>query len=444
MLQTFHYDDKIQITEHFDSSMFRCKCANKHDFQIDVDHVKLLEKLMPEIGATKAHVTSGFRCPDHDKAVGGKGTGWHTKGYATDVCFYHQNGAIISSKLVCCKAQDLGFKGIANINATYNYTHLDSRPNGHWYGNEIYGNDNVTDDFYEYYGIPHEDKPLFEGIDISWCQPKVDWDKVNTDFAIIQIGGGYKPRTEDTTYQSNYENLKKKGIAVGAYWFIQAVTVKDAEEEADICINLLKGKQFEYPIFLDMETKAQFNLSKSEFSAIVRAFLQKVEQAGYWVGLYCNLSGLTNLVEDDIKTRYTIWLAQWKVDKPTYKGTYAMWQPYKRPTPGFPEDVDYDYCYVDFPTKIKAKGLNGWGIQPDPPTPTPPEPKPDIKMGDKGEDVVWLQTKLVAAGTLRPNEIDGSFGRITRGAVLEYQMENNLPLTGVCDEKMRQMLESQQ
>ena len=190
-----------------------------------------------------------------------------------------------------------------------------------------------------------------------------------------------------------------------------------------------------------METKDQFNLDKKTFSAIIRAFLKKVEAAGYWVGLYTNLSALTNLVEDDIKSRYTIWLAQWHVEKPTYTGAYGIWQPYKRPTPGFPEDVDYDYCYVDYPTKIKAKGLNGWGTQPEPPEPPKPEPKPDIKMGDKGDEVKWLQEQLVKKGTLRPNEVDGSFGRITRGAVLEFQMESGLPLTGICDEATRNALE---
>ena len=436
-VKTYKYDDKIQITKHFNSSQFRCKCSKPHDFQVADELVNQLETLFTALNAANAHISSGFRCPDHDKAVGGKGTGQHTLGYAADICFFNKSGTIISSKLVCCKAQDVGFKGIANINANYQYTHLDMREKGKWYGNEIYGNDTVTDDFYKYYGIPHENTPLAEGIDISWCQPKVDWSKVNTGFAIIQIGGGFEARVEDVTYQSHYENLKKKGIPVGAYWFIRGTTVKDAEEEADICIGLLKGKQFEYPIFLDMETKAQFALDNATFSAIARTFLKRVEAAGYWVGIYTNLSGL-NKLESDVKTRFTVWLAQWNVDKPTYTGAYGLWQPYKRPTAGFPDDVDYDYAYVDYPTKIKAKGLNGWGKEPDPPTPIPP---PTIKMGDKGEDVVWLQTKLVEKGTLRPNEIDGSFGRITRGAVLEYQMEVGLPLTGECDEAMRKSLE---
>lgn len=441
MVRTYRYEEKVQLTPHFNTSQFKCKCGKPHDFKVSDELVQNLEKLYTELRCSAVSISSGFRCPDHDKAVGGKGNGKHTMGLAADCTFKNQNGVVISTKLISCKAQDIGFKGIANINTSYTYIHLDMRESGKWYSNEIHGNDNVTNDFYAYYGIPHDNAPIAEGIDISWCQPKVDWDKVKTDFAIIQIGGGYKERTEDVTYQSHYDNLKKKGIPVGAYWFIRALTEKDAEEEADICIGLLKNKQFEYPIFLDMETTDQFNLDKKTFSAIIRAFLKKVEAAGYWVGLYTNLSALNNLVEDDIKSRYTIWLAQWHVEKPTYTGAYGIWQPYKRPTPGFPEDVDYDYCYVDYPTKIKAKGLNGWGTQPEPPEPPKPEPKPDIKMGDKGDEVKWLQEQLVKKGTLRPNEVDGSFGRITRGAVLEFQMESGLPLTGICDEATRKALE---
>lgn len=206
-----------------------------------------------------------------------------------------------------------------------------------------------------------------KGIDISYCQPKVDWQKVTADFCLIQIGGGAVRRQKDTMYESHYAGAKGRGIPVGAYWFTWARTVAEAEEEADICISLLKGKQFEYPIFLDLEQEAIYKTGKSNVSAIIRAFLSKVEKAGYWVGLYCNPDVLVHYCEADIPKRYSIWLAQWDVSAPTYP--CGIWQPNTAQTAGFPEPVDQDVCYIDYESQIKAKGLNGYGKPPKPPEP---------------------------------------------------------------------------
>lgn len=206
-----------------------------------------------------------------------------------------------------------------------------------------------------------------KGIDISYCQPKVDWQKVTADFCIIQIGGGAVRRQKDTMYESHYAGAKGRGIPVGAYWFTWARTVAEAEEEADICISLLKGKQFEYPIFLDLEQEAIYKTGKANVSSIIRAFLSKVEKAGYWVGLYCNPDVLVHYCEADIPKRYSIWLSQWDVSAPTYP--CGIWQPNTAQTAGFPEPVDQDVCYIGYESQIKAKGLNGYGKPPKPPEP---------------------------------------------------------------------------
>lgn len=226
-----------------------------------------------------------------------------------------------------------------------------------------------------------------KGIDISFCQPKVDWQKVTAEFCIVQIGGGAVRRQKDTMYESHYAGAKGRGIPVGAYWFTWARTVAEAEEEADICINLLKDKQFEYPIFLDLEQEAIFKTGKANVSAIIRAFLSKVEKAGYWVGLYCNPDVLVHYCEADIPKRYSIWLAQWDVSAPTYP--CGIWQPNTAQTAGFPEPVDQDVCYIDYESQIKAKGLNGYGKPP-----KPPEPEKKTKYVELGIDGITY------AGTL--------------------------------------------
>ena len=255
------------------------------------------------------------------------------------------------------------------------WTSKRSRDGGSWGGEGFFG------------FIYQPEVSMKKGIDISYCQPKVDWQKVTADFCLIQIGGGAVRRQKDTMYESHYTGAKGRGIPVGAYWFTWARTVAEAEEEADICISLLKGKQFEYPIFLDLEQEAIYKTGKSNVSAIIRAFLSKVEKAGYWVGLYCNPDVLVHYCEADIPKRYSIWLAQWDVSAPTYP--CGIWQPNTAQTAGFPEPVDQDVCYIDYESQIKAKGLNGYGKPP-----KPPEPEKKTKYVELGIDGVTY------AGTL--------------------------------------------
>ena len=124
------------------------------------------------------------------------------------------------------------------------------------------------------------------------------------------------------------------------------------------------------------------NLGKARVSAIIRAFLKKVESAGYFVGLYMAASHLNSYVEDDIKKRYAIWVAHINTNKPSYSGSYGMWQySWKGKINGISGDVDTDYAYVDYPTVIKNAGLNGFK-KPENPAPAPIQEKPAPQIGE--------------------------------------------------------------
>lgn len=362
---TFKYDDNVQITPHFNSKEFRCKCGGKHDFQVNEKLCELLEKLYEELDCSTINISSGFRCVQHDKSIGGSGTGQHTKGNAADFCCIGKDGKIISSQVVCCTAQDIGFTGIANINQTYTYTHCDVRTGGKWYGDEIKGNSYCipTKDFYSYYGMRKEsEENVKNGIDVSAHQGKIDWSKVKTDFVIIRAGYGKVISQKDEQFEANYSGAKAAGIPVGAYWYSYAMTTDEAREEADVFLKVLAGKQFEYPVYFDIEEQKQLALGKEKVSEIIKAFLEKVEGAGYWVGLYMSASPLTDCVTSDIKNEYAVWVANVGVSKPSYAGAYGMWQySWKGSIPGISGDVDLDYCYVDYPAKIKERGKNGFG-----------------------------------------------------------------------------------
>lgn len=214
------------------------------------------------------------------------------------------------------------------------------------------------------------------GIDISYCQKKIDWTKVTAEFVIIRAGYGRYDTQKDSMFESHYAGAKSRGIPVGAYWYSYAKTPDEARQEADTCAKILKGKQFEYPIYFDVEEKEVLALGREKVSAIIRAFLERLEKAGYWVGLYGSYSSLTSVTDEDIRTRYAIWLAHWNVQKSPYSGAYGVWQYGIGKVDGITGDVDCDYCYVDYPAKIKERGLNGYEK---PPSAEPTTPAKETK-----------------------------------------------------------------
>jgi len=174
-VKTYKYTDKTQLTEHFNVQEFKCKCGKAHDIKIDDKLCPTLEKLMIKVGAKVGNISSGYRCPKHDKAVGGNGTGSHVQGYACDITFKDTNGKTIPSKEIALRLEDLGHKkGIGyRCGGNANYTHIDTK-NRKWYGDEKYSNTKeCCKSFYEYFNIPKPDTKKFVQITANsgvWCR----------------------------------------------------------------------------------------------------------------------------------------------------------------------------------------------------------------------------------------------------------------------------------
>lgn len=92
---------------------------------------------------------------------------------------------------------------------------------------------------------------------------------------------------------------------------------------------------------------------------MVKTFCTALEEAGYFAGLYISRSPLQTYITNDVARRYALWIAEYN-SKCNYGGTYGMWQ-YSSTgkVSGVSVPVDMDYCYVDYPSVIKAKGLTG-------------------------------------------------------------------------------------
>ena len=126
-----------------------------------------------------------------------------------------------------------------------------------------------TDDLYKYFAISKTDKPLSNGIDLSCHNGSIDWTKVKADFVILRAGYGKETNQVDSRFEEYYSNAKAHGIPVGAYWYSYAMSIEEAIQEADVFISTIKGKQFEYPVFYDVEESKQFEIGKGRLSAII-------------------------------------------------------------------------------------------------------------------------------------------------------------------------------
>ena len=208
---------------------------------------------------------------------------------------------------------------------------------------------------------------MLKGIDISYHNGEIDFVKLKSqvDFIIMRSGYGTKTtNSKEVKFDLYYEEAKKQNIPVGTYWYCYATTPEEALEEAKTFLNKVKGKQFEYPVFYDVEEKNISNTGKENVSNIMKAFLEEVERNGYLVGIYCSAYYLKTLVSDEIKNKYEIWVAQWgqNRDKPKYDGKWDIWQ---YTSDGHMDGiqsprVDLDFSNKNYAEIIKSSGKNGY------------------------------------------------------------------------------------
>ena len=202
------------------------------------------------------------------------------------------------------------------------------------------------------------------GIDVSRYQGTINWKKVKdagVKFALIRIGYGDTlsyPGQIDSMYQRNYKECKSVGLPVGGYFYSYATTVEAAKREAQSCLALIKGKQFEYPIYYDVEEMRIFNTGRT--NEIIKAFCQTLENAGWFAGVYIYRSAAQSYLSRETKQRYAMAISEYG-SKCNYDGQYGVWQnSCTWRVAGINGNVDHDWCYVDYPKLIKERGKNGY------------------------------------------------------------------------------------
>ena len=152
-------------------------------------------------------------------------------------------------------------------------------------------------------------------VDISEFQQGINFNKMKNDgikAVIIRAGYGREASQKDSMFESHYHNAKSADMKIGVYWYSYADSVSDAESEAKAFMSVAKGKNFDFPVYYDLEDSSQLHLGKSTLTAIAERFCDTLKKNNYKVGVYANLNWFNNYLDyDKLKSKYSIWLAQY-------------------------------------------------------------------------------------------------------------------------------------
>ena len=162
------------------------------------------------------------------------------------------------------------------------------------------------------------------GIDISYYQVggsslaynMIDFAKLKAagcEFVILRAGDSALSGYIDPSFIQLYKNAKAAGMDVGVYYFSRATTYAGSQAEAEWLISIMKqnNMQFEYPIYIDIETSAQGSLSAAAADQLCLGWCETLEKAGYYPGIYSGTYVMFDKISTAVTNYYDLWIASY-------------------------------------------------------------------------------------------------------------------------------------
>lgn len=249
-----------------------------------------------------------------------------------------------------------------------------------------------------------------KGIDIS-CWNEVDdfykLKKAGYTFVIIRAGFGKLAAQKDSHFENFYMRARGAGLKIGAYWYSYATTVDEALQEAKACLECIKGKKFEMPIYYDIEEDATYATGK--VNEIFLKFAEYLKSQRYIPGLYSSTGYLDKYIKPETitKGKYPLWVAQWFTTCQYTGATYQVWQYTENEhPPGVVGSCDADQCYATF-DYIKKYGWNGY-------TATASKTKPNPLTAEELKAVLDVCAGKYGTGEARVKKLEAKHFNATR------------------------------
>ena len=207
------------------------------------------------------------------------------------------------------------------------------------------------------------------GIDVSAHQGEIDWKKVarsGVDFAMIRVGyRGYGEEGKlvlDPNYRQNIQGALDAGLEVGVYFFSQATSIWEVEEELEVYLQAIEGYDITLPVAFDWEhisNNAKSRTRDVSGTAITRMtdfFCHQVTEAGYTPAVYFNKDlAYLHLDLERLEGNF-FWLAEYD-SKPEFYYHFEMWQyTSKGKVPGIEGDVDMNLLFRTMEEELPGTG----------------------------------------------------------------------------------------
>lgn len=224
----------------------------------------------------------------------------------------------------------------------------------------------IEDGFMAYYDENGE-KISHVGIDLSYHNDKVDWEKLAASpVEFVMLRCGYRGYTEgglieDEKFKEYAEKANEYGLKLGIYFFTQAITEEEAISEANYVIKLIEDYDISYPVALDTELvndeETRFNkadLNREELTNICIAFLERIKEAGYYPMIYASENWFRRKLDVTMLTEYDFWAPQF-LDENDFLYDFTIWQ-YSETgnAPGVEGDCDLDISMVDYASFVPS------------------------------------------------------------------------------------------
>ena len=188
------------------------------------------------------------------------------------------------------------------------------------------------------------------GVDVSSYQGNINWKAVKRsgiEFAIIRLGyRGYESGklVEDEYARKNLEEAATAGLKVGAYFFSQALTFNEVDEEINFMLEILGEHYLSMPLVLDWEIPTpdarSARMDARTLTDLQLYFCQKISDIGYQPMVYFNWHQSEHLYYLHELEDYPFWLALYQ-DRMTFPWKVEMWQyTSSGRVPGIPGAVD--------------------------------------------------------------------------------------------------------
>ena len=352
-------------------TLYSCECGYnyKNDFVVPTEHT-LSKKTIPQTCSKQGYTEYTCAC-----------------GYSFKSDYVSPTGHTLSSETISPTCTYQGYTESLCSVCGYFFTSDYTAPTGHDFVSEVTRPTSSSVGFtkftchckYEYVGEYIMSSDIFKGayvdgedvlaygIDISHWNGVINWQEIKSagiDFVIIKAGS---TNGKDSAFEQNYASAKAAGLDVGCYFYTYAKTVEEINADADSFMNMIAGKKFEYPVYLDIEDPSQEALGEALLTEMCITFIEKLQLNGYFGAIYANNNWLVNLLNTQtITTYFDVWLARWTLSGEANWGSsfgtrMGLWQYSCTGKIGSHScDFDMNVAFKDYPSLIKELGYNGY------------------------------------------------------------------------------------